>query len=168
MKTPFSATALILTSALIGSTGYAATSTPVMRISEDTPPTPYSDSGLTRAQVRAEYLQARKDGTLPRYSEANEPTPITSSGLTRDQVRAEYFQALKDGTLIQYSEAGPASVNSLRTFRYSPTQAMPSMAGQRQKMAGQNQGMTGQNPGMGDQSQGMTDQRTDDDMRYAR
>ena len=60
-----------------------------------------ADAGaMTREQVRAEYNQARANGTLPVNGEGQAVvTKATRSELTRDAVRAEYFAARAAGTL---------------------------------------------------------------------
>lgn len=59
-------------------------------------------STKTRAEVRTEYLQAVKDGTLPNLSEAGETPAINSmsakapaSTLTREAVRADTIEWLR-------------------------------------------------------------------------
>lgn len=71
------------------------------------------ESQLTRDAVRAEYLQARSEGTLIDTSEAGSVhrTLYTAQGmpatrLTRQQVAAEYIEARADGSLVDTSEAG--------------------------------------------------------------
>lgn len=87
MKTTFNKSALILaaglTAGLFASASFAA------------------DTGaLTREQVRAEYIQARADGSLiPNGEGRNVVTKATRSELTRDAVRADYFAARQAGTL---------------------------------------------------------------------
>ena len=76
-------------------------------------------TGKTRAEVRAEYLQAVREGTLPNTSEMDEGTyramtargsaikgdrDIAQSGKTRAEVRAEYLQAVREGTLPNTTE----------------------------------------------------------------
>jgi hypothetical protein len=56
-------------------------------------------STKTRDEVRAEYLKAVQEGTLPRINQWDYPTPTLASNLTREQVRAEYFQAVKNGSI---------------------------------------------------------------------
>lgn len=58
-----------------------------------------SHSAVTRAEVRAELLQAKKDGSLAIND--NDYPVIHASGTpkTREEVRAETAAALKDGTL---------------------------------------------------------------------
>ncbi len=57
---------------------------------------PPTQSTLTREQVRAEYLQAVKDGSIVRISEAGAPpmaTQAPASQVTRAQVHAEAVTA---------------------------------------------------------------------------
>jgi hypothetical protein len=57
-------------------------------------------SPLTREQVRAEYVQAVKAGTLPVNGDiAYVPSTKFESTKTRAEVQAEYFQAVKAGAL---------------------------------------------------------------------
>lgn len=59
-------------------------------------------STKTRTDVRAEYSQAVKDGTLAKDDwDTRYVASSPASTLTREQVRAEYFQAVKDGTLAK-------------------------------------------------------------------
>ena len=90
MKTKFAATALILASGLIAGTSFAA------------------DSGaLTREQVRAEYFQARAEGSLPPVGERQlNNVKSAPSTLSREAVMAEYFAAEKTGTLPPVGERG--------------------------------------------------------------
>ena len=70
-------------------------------------PTAHADSGLTRADVKAQVLQARAQGLLRPAGEAVEPFSAITSGQTRsrEQVRAEVLQARASGTLIPAGEA---------------------------------------------------------------
>jgi hypothetical protein len=94
MKTKFAATALILASGLIAGTSFAA-----------------DNGALTREQVRAAYLQARAEGTLPQVGDGAvvyvKPAPST---LTREAVMAEYFAAQKAGTLPQVGDGAVSYV----------------------------------------------------------
>jgi hypothetical protein len=83
MKTKFVTSALILASGLIAGTSFAA-----------------DNVALSREQVRADYIQARAEGSLPAMGDA----PVfyvkaAPSTLTRDAVTAEYVAAQKAGTL---------------------------------------------------------------------
>lgn len=63
---------------------------------------PKFQSTKTRAEVRAEYFQAVKEGTLAKPDWDTQYIASTSgSSLTREQVRAEYSQAVKEGTLAK-------------------------------------------------------------------
>lgn len=98
MKTSF------IKSMATGAAALAAFSVvPAMADHHDDPsPAAQSQSTKTRAEVRAEYLQAVKDGTLPNISEAGE-TPVISamsakaptSTLTREAVRADTIEWLR-------------------------------------------------------------------------
>ena len=87
MKNTFNKSALILaaglTAGLFANASFAA------------------DAGaMTRSQVRAEYNQARANGTLiPNGEGQSVVTKATRSELTRDAVRADYFAARTAGTL---------------------------------------------------------------------
>jgi hypothetical protein len=96
MKLKFTATALILASGLIASTSFAA------------------DSGtLTREQVRAEYFQARAEGSLPQVGEGQlNNIKSAPSTLTREAVMTEYFAAEKAGTLPQVGEGQLNNIKS--------------------------------------------------------
>lgn len=66
------------------------------------PQLPTSASTKTRAEVQAEVLQARKDGTLFVGNDDNYPVlPQTQSTKTRADVRAEYVAALKAGLIVR-------------------------------------------------------------------
>ena len=64
-------------------------------------------ASLSRSAVKAEYLQAKKEGTMPAYGEAavfsEKAAPSTQ---TREAVKAEYFEAQKAGTLPANGERG--------------------------------------------------------------
>jgi Domain of unknown function (DUF4148) len=56
-------------------------------------------SSMTRAQVQADYLQARKEGTLPQVGETGEYTAVVkapvASTVSRAEVRAQAIQAAR-------------------------------------------------------------------------
>lgn len=61
-------------------------------------------STVTRAQVRAELIQAEKDGSLAAISDNDYPVlHSTGPAKTRAEVRAELIQAEKDGSLAEIS-----------------------------------------------------------------
>lgn len=64
-------------------------------------------STLSRDAVRADYLEAMKNGTLPRNGEGytGPALPEANKTLTREAVRAEYFAAQKNGTLPRTGQA---------------------------------------------------------------
>ncbi len=68
--------------------------------------TPSTSSSLTRAEVQAEVLQARKDGTLNlQFENHNYPEMAAQSapsGKTRAEVQAEYRAARAAGLIPQY------------------------------------------------------------------
>lgn len=54
----------------------------------------HSVSLKTRAELRAEVIQARQNGTMPQYGEVDAAAPAAAkSALTREQVRAELRNA---------------------------------------------------------------------------
>jgi len=62
----------------------------------------------TRAEVRAEYLQAVKNGEIVSATEgAVLVAPAFVSTKTRADVRAEYLQAVKNGQIVQVTEGEP-------------------------------------------------------------
>src|SRR5450830_1806845 len=89
MKTKFTAIALVLASALIGSTSFA---------------------GVSREQVQAELAQAIRSGDITANGEVglklNElypnryPAKQVQAGLTRDQVNAELAEAIRTGDFM--------------------------------------------------------------------
>jgi hypothetical protein len=97
MNTKFAATALILASGLIAGTSFAA------------------ESGtLSRAQVRAAYVQARAEGKLPQNTEVQviDYSSIPST-TTREAVKAEYLVAKKAGVLPQNTEVQVTNYSSI-------------------------------------------------------
>lgn len=58
-----------------------------------------SHSTVTRAEVRAELVQAQKDGSLSINDNEYPVIHATGASKTRDEVRAETAAAMKDGTL---------------------------------------------------------------------
>ena len=57
-------------------------------------PAPTTTSNVTRTQVQADYLQARKDGNVAVSNEAAfAVAPATVSGVTRAEVRADAAKA---------------------------------------------------------------------------
>lgn len=61
-------------------------------------------STLTRAAVRAEVLQARRDGTLNSLNEMDTP-PVVSSVRSRDEVRKEAIAATRSGQTARRLES---------------------------------------------------------------
>ncbi|MGC3984613.1 MAG: DUF4148 domain-containing protein [Pseudorhodoferax sp.] len=94
-----------LASALIAAVGFAAApSFAGDNISGEVgyvPQVSSAKSDLTRATVRAEYLQAERNGTLPEVGEGADVGAVATarSGLTRDAVRAEAVYAVRHGQL---------------------------------------------------------------------
>ena len=96
MKTKFTAIALVLASALIGSTSFA---------------------GVSREQVQAELAQAIRSGDIMANGEVgglklNElypnryPARQVQSGVTREQVKAELADAQRTGDFMASGEIG--------------------------------------------------------------
>ncbi|MGC3985046.1 MAG: DUF4148 domain-containing protein [Pseudorhodoferax sp.] len=56
-------------------------------------------SSLTREAVRADYLQAERNGTLPEYGEGADTGAVATarSSMSRDAVRAEAVYAVRHG-----------------------------------------------------------------------
>lgn len=95
-----------IASALIASAGFAAApSFAGDNISGEVgyvPQVSSTASGLTREAVRADYLQAERNGTLPEYREGADTGAVAQakSTLTRDAVRAEAIYAAQHGQQI--------------------------------------------------------------------
>lgn len=102
MKSTLFTAGLLLSVALGASNSFAG------EIGESYTGPVFSDtpSSLTREAVRAEYLAAQKNGTLPLNGEryAGPATPGTPHALTREAVRAEYFAARNHGHLPRLGE----------------------------------------------------------------
>lgn len=89
----------------------------------------------TRDQVRAELVQAQRDGTLIADGQTGATfrdvfpgsymQPAVTSTTTREQVRADLIQARRDGTLIADGQTG-ATFRDLSPQRY-PTNNMQAM-----------------------------------------
>ena len=95
MKNTFTKSALVLAAALITGSSFAA------------------DTGaMTREQVRAQYNQARANGTLPANGEGQTAVApkVAPSTLTREAVRAEYYAARAAGTVPPTGEGQEAKV----------------------------------------------------------
>ena len=95
----FVASTLIAMAALAGTSAFAEGRT---GYSEDITP---STSNLTRAEVRAEAIQARKDGALIQSNGNNYPAAVSQNAQTsktRAEVQAEYRAARQAGAIPQY------------------------------------------------------------------
>ena len=96
MNTKFFATALIAAAGFAAAPSFAGDN-----ISGEVgyvPPAPVaSHSGVTRAAVRADYLQAQRNDALPSTGEGSDVGAVASakSTLTRDAVRAEAVYAVR-------------------------------------------------------------------------
>lgn len=94
MKTTSVATALILTSALLAGTSFAQvqdrSDATAMRTSGGASAELKSEtSTLTREAVMAEYVAAKKAGTLPQVGERETLQPVITSTRSRADVRAD-------------------------------------------------------------------------------
>ncbi len=91
----------ILASTVIALAAVAAGSAFADTFDQQYPVVAPSHSTLTRAQVRAELLQAQKDGTWLDTGNLDNYPVIANVGTpkTRAEVRAELFKAQKDGTM---------------------------------------------------------------------
>ncbi|PZP98297.1 MAG: hypothetical protein DI587_14700 [Variovorax paradoxus] len=93
----------LLASALIAAAGFAAApGFAADNISGEVgyvPQVSSAVSGLSRDAVRAEYLQAERNGTLPELGEGADTGAVAQakSTLTRDAVRAEAVYAVQHG-----------------------------------------------------------------------
>jgi len=92
-----------IASALIAAAGFAAVpSFAGDNISGEVgyvPQVSSAKSSLTREAVRADYLQAERNGTLPEFGEGADTGAVASakSNLTREAVRAEAVYAVRHG-----------------------------------------------------------------------
>ncbi len=97
MTTKFFATAMITAAALAAAPSFAAdnASGEVGYV----PQVSAVKSGVTREAVRAEYLQAERNGTLPELGEGADTGAVATarSTLSRDAVRAEAVYAVRHG-----------------------------------------------------------------------
>src|SRR5665647_1655345 len=110
MKTKFTAIALVLASALIGSTSFA---------------------GVSREQVQAELAQAIRSGDIIANGESglklNElypnryPGKQVQASITRERVNAELAEAIRSGDIVAGGESG-LKLNELYPSDYPATQ----------------------------------------------
>ena len=92
MNSKFIASAVVAIAALTGASAFAQTS--LSGEAATAVVFPITASNVTRAQVQAEYLQARKGGNVAVSNEtAFAVAPATVSGVTRAEVRAEAAKA---------------------------------------------------------------------------
>ena len=92
MNSKFIASAVVAIAALTGASAFAQTS--LSGEAATAVVFPITASNVTRAQVQAEYLQARKDGNVAVSNEtAFAVAPATVSGVTRAEVRADAAKA---------------------------------------------------------------------------
>ena len=101
MNSKLIASAVITLAALTSASAFAGSNS-AYSVPGQTGKNSVTTSTLTRAQVLADYLQARNNGTLPQGEnlEVRNAKPMTST-LTREQVLADYLQARDSGTLPQ-------------------------------------------------------------------
>ncbi|MDB5849086.1 MAG: hypothetical protein JWP29_2838 [Rhodoferax sp.] len=67
-------------------------------------------SNTTRAQVRAEYLQAKREGTLIQSDDAYPVVAAQASGKTRAEVQAELGNARRAGLTDRIDNSYPGDV----------------------------------------------------------
>ena len=100
MNTKFFATALIAAAGFAAAPSFAGNdfSGEVGYV----PPVSATKSQLTREAVRAEYLQAERNGTLPEYGEGADVGAVasTKSNVSREAVRAEAVYAVQHGQQV--------------------------------------------------------------------
>ena len=98
---------------------------------------PPQASNLTRAQVRAEVDEARRNGALLAAGEAGRPSELFPQpvviGKTREQVRAELAEAQRTGDIVASGESG-MTLRELYPGAY-PQPVMPVYAGSPTGMA---------------------------------
>lgn len=96
----------ILASTVIALASVAAGSAFADSFDQQYPVVAPTQSTLTRAQVQAELLQAKKDGTWVGTGNLDNYPVIANVGTpkTRVEVRAELLKALKDGTMPAYGD----------------------------------------------------------------
>ena len=115
MKTHYATTALALATALIAGSGFAA-----------------EGGALSREQVRAEFLQARADGTLvPVNEQGMLPAMAIPSSVTRAAVMADTLAASKSAKPYfanRSAEFLPAARNDLATRRSRPEVRLEAIA----------------------------------------
>ncbi len=104
MNSKLIATAVITLAALSGASAFAASSSQYAEPAEFGR-NAMSTSSATRAQVRAEYLVARQNGSLPAGQEFDVKPAYTASNLSRAQVKAEFMAADKTELNKLYSNA---------------------------------------------------------------
>jgi hypothetical protein len=92
MNSKLIATAVVTLAALSSASAFAASSSQYAEPAEFARNT-MSTSSVTRDQVRAEYLVARQNGTLPAGQEFDVKPAHTASLLSRAQVKAEVLAA---------------------------------------------------------------------------
>lgn len=110
MKNAFVTTALVLTAALSASASFAAYSVPQNRLNNVETSSFFAKSApsvRSRAEVKTDFLEAQKAGTLPAMGEgATVFEKSVPSNLSRAAVKAEYLQAQKAGTLPAMGDRG--------------------------------------------------------------
>lgn len=100
MKNAIATTALIFVAALSASASFAGNAQPFAGEGPFFTQTKSSTSALARTTVKADYLRAKKAGTLQVSGEVPVATETSLvSSMSRSAVKAEYKQAQKAGTL---------------------------------------------------------------------
>ena len=119
MNKHFATTTLVLATALISGTAFAADNAP-----------------LSRAQVRAEFLQSRAVGNLAPVNELGMlPESSTPSSVTRAEVTAQALDAAKSATPYfanRSADFRPAARNDLSGGRSRPEVKLEAIASVRQ------------------------------------
>ena len=92
----FAATALIALASVAATSAFAETN-------KNYPALVTSSSSIakTRAEVRAELVQARQDGSMNLTNDAQYPKIVSISTKTRAEVLAEYVAARKAGQIVR-------------------------------------------------------------------
>lgn len=102
-------TSKLLSSALIAVASLSAAS--AFADNNNYPEISVQGSSLSRAQVRAELVQAQRDGTLIKSDDAYPSTVATQAGSkTRDEVKAELRAAQHEGLSQRIDNTYPSDV----------------------------------------------------------
>ena len=105
MNSKFIATAVIALAAMSSASAFAASSSQYAEPAEFSR-TSMSNSSVTRAQIQADYLAARKSGNLVRGQEADiKPANDSNSTMSRLQVKSEIMATGTTDQIKLYSNA---------------------------------------------------------------